>query len=218
MTDNRWTLDPAVNKYLANMTVPKQLIEKLQAESQPIEAAAPKSGNAAPDFEAERLSGSGQRSGEQLRLSDFRGRPIALQFGSYTCPVWRAQIHRFNEIYEELQKQLQFLIVYTREAHPEDGWQVEINHDQDVVYNQPTTINERAHVASTCLTRHGISTPVLLDDMDDSINKVYSGWPERLYLIDKDGIVRHRSVPGPFQMKAIETWYEALKEYATVST
>ena len=33
MTDNRWTLDPAVNKYLANMTVPKQLIEKLQAET-----------------------------------------------------------------------------------------------------------------------------------------------------------------------------------------
>ncbi len=218
MTDNRWTLDPAVNKYLANMTVPKQLIEKLQAESQPIEAGAPKAGNAAPDFEAERLSGSGQRSGKQLRLSDFRGRPIALKFGSYTCPVWRAQIHRFNQIYEELQKQLQFLIVYTREAHPEDGWQVEINHDQDVVYNQPTTINERAHIARTCLTRHGISTPVLLDDMDDNINKAYSGWPERLYLIDKDGIVRHRSVPGPFQMKAIETWHEALKKYAMMST
>ena len=117
MTDNRWTLDPAVNKYLANMTVPKQLIEKLQAESQPIEAGAPKAGNAAPDFEAERLSSSGQRSGEQLRLSDFRGRPIALQFGSYTCPVWRAQIHRFNEIYEELQKHLVGDNVRLRRVH-----------------------------------------------------------------------------------------------------
>jgi len=28
--------------------------------------------------------------------------------------------------------------------------------------------------------------------------------------------VRHRSVHGPFQMKAIEAWYEALKEYTTV--
>ena len=218
MTDNRWTLDPAVDEYLANMTVPKELIEKLQAESKPIEAAAPKAGDAAPDFEAERLSVSGQGSGEQLRLSGFHGRPVALQFGSYTCPVWRAQIDRFNEIYEELQDQFQFLIVYTREAHPEDGWQVEINHDQDVVYDQPTTMNERAHIAHTCLTRHGIPMPVLLDDMDDSINKAYSGWPERLYLIDEDGVVRHRSVPGPFKMKAIETWYEALKEYATVST
>jgi hypothetical protein len=27
--------------------------------------------------------------------------------------------------------------------------------------------------------------------------------------------VRHRSVNGPFQMKVIEAWYEALKDYAT---
>ena len=57
---------------------------------------------------------------------------------------------------------------------------------------------------------------MLLDDMDDSITKAYSGAPERLYLIDESGVVRHRSVHGPFQMKAIEAWYKALKEYATV--
>ncbi len=216
MTDNRWTLDPAVDEFLAGMTMSKELIEKLKAEHEPIEAAAPQPGDTAPDFTAERLSGSGQRSGEQLQLSSVRSRPVALQFGSYTCPVWRAQIDRFNEIYEELQDQFQFLTVYTREAHPEDGWKVEINRDQDVVYDQPTTLDERAHIAGTCPNRHGIRMPVLLDDMDDSITRAYSGSPERLYLIDETGIVRHRSVNGPFQMKAIEAWYEALKEYATV--
>ncbi len=215
MTDNRWTLDPAVDEFLAGMTVSEKRIEQLQAERAPIEAAAPQVGEAAPDFEAERLSGSGQRSGEQLQLSSFRGRPVALQFGSYTCPVWRAQIDRFNEIYEELQDQFQFLTVYTREAHPEDGWKVEINNDQDVVYDQPTSMDERARIAGTCQSRHGIQMPVLLDEMDDSINKAYSGSPERLYLIDETGVVRHRSVNGPFQMKVIEAWYEALKDYAT---
>ena len=215
MTDNRWTLDPAVDEFLAGMTVSEKRIEQLQAERAPIEAAAPQPGDTAPDFTAERLSGSGQRSGEQLKLSGFRGRPVALQFGSYTCPVWRAQIDRFNEIYEELQDQFQFLTVYTREAHPEDGWQIEINNDQDVVYDQPTTLDERAHIAGTCLAQHGIRMPLLLDDMDDSINKAYSGSPERLYLIDENGIVRHRSASGPFQMKVIEAWYEALKEYVT---
>lgn len=215
MTDNRWTLDPAVDEFVAGMTVSEKRIEELQAERAPIEAAAPKAGDVAPDFEAERLSGSGKRSREQLKLSSFRGRPVALQFGSYTCPIWRAQIDRFNEIYEELQDQFQFLTVYTREAHPEDGWQVGINNDQDIVYDQPTSMDERARIAGTCMTRHGIRMPVLLDNMDDSINKAYSGSPERLYLIDEQGIVRHRSGPGPFQMKEIEAWYDALKEFVT---
>ena len=217
MTDNRWTLDPAVNEYLAGMTVPQELIEKLMAERAPIEAAAPKPGDTAPDFEAERMSGGGQRSGDRIKLSDFRGTPVALQFGSYTCPVWRAQIDRFNEIYEDLKNQYQFLTVYTREAHPEDGWQVEINRDQDVVYHQPVTLDARARIAGTCLARHGIRMPVLLDDMEDSITTAYSGSPERLYLIDEEGLVVHRSVPGPFQMNAIETWYEALREYETAT-
>ena len=163
MTDDRWTLDPEVDAFLGNMTLSEKRIEELTAERAPIEAAAPKPGDIAPDFEAERMSGGGQRSGDRIKLSDFRGKPVALQFGSYTCPVWRCQLDRFNEIYSELKHQYQFLTVYTREAHPEDGWQVEINHDQNVVYDQPTTKDERADIAGTCLTRHGIRMPVLLE-------------------------------------------------------
>lgn len=45
---------------------------------------APKVGDPAPDFEIERLSGAGQRTGEMFRLSQAFGRPIGLIFGSYT--------------------------------------------------------------------------------------------------------------------------------------
>ncbi len=44
----------------------------------------PQVGDEAPDFELERLSPSGQRSGENLRLSSLRGRPVGLIFGSFT--------------------------------------------------------------------------------------------------------------------------------------
>jgi thiol-disulfide isomerase/thioredoxin len=142
MTDKRWTLDPAIDEYLATMTVSEELIKELMAERGPIEAASPNPGDAAPDFEAEQLSTEGRRTGEPLKLSDLRGRPVALQFGSYTCPVWRGQIDRFNEIYDELKDQFEFVTVYTREAHPEDGWQVDINHTQGVVYDQPTTADQ----------------------------------------------------------------------------
>lgn len=45
---------------------------------------APKVGALAPDFEIERLTPAGKRTGETLRLSSTRGRPVALVFGSYT--------------------------------------------------------------------------------------------------------------------------------------
>jgi hypothetical protein len=45
---------------------------------------APKAGGVAPDFEIERLTPAGKRSGETFRLSSTRGKPAALVFGSYT--------------------------------------------------------------------------------------------------------------------------------------
>lgn len=48
------------------------------------EADVPRPGTTAPDFMAERLDASGGRTGEFVRLSDFRGHPVALNFGSYT--------------------------------------------------------------------------------------------------------------------------------------
>jgi hypothetical protein len=45
---------------------------------------APGIGNMAPDFEVERLSASGVRTGQTFRLSSVRGEPAALVFGSYT--------------------------------------------------------------------------------------------------------------------------------------
>ena len=45
---------------------------------------APKAGESAPDFQIDRLSPAGKRSGERFRLSSTRGKPVALVFGSYT--------------------------------------------------------------------------------------------------------------------------------------
>jgi len=211
MNDKRWTLDPEINDYLAGMVPPKEIIERLIVERGPIEAAAPKTGEQAPDFAAERISDTGERTGEYARLADFHGRPFALLFGSYTCPVYRGQIARFNEIYAELKDRFQFLTIYIREAHPEDGWQVEINHAQGVTYNQPKTADERVGLARVCRNRHGIEMPMAMDNMDNDAEKSYSGAPERLYLIDAHGIVAYRSERGPFALQAIENWYQALK-------
>ena len=44
----------------------------------------PKVGDAAPDFEVEKLDKTGKRTGEFLHLSHYFGRPVGLIFGSYT--------------------------------------------------------------------------------------------------------------------------------------
>ena len=48
------------------------------------ESNAPAAGDPAPDFAAERLAADRTRTGEMFRLSEARGRPVALIFGSYT--------------------------------------------------------------------------------------------------------------------------------------
>lgn len=48
------------------------------------ERKAPAIGEPAPDFEIERLSVEGRRTGEMFRFSSARGRPVGLIFGSYT--------------------------------------------------------------------------------------------------------------------------------------
>ncbi len=44
----------------------------------------PRIGDEAPDFGLERLSPAGERTGDHLRLSALRGRPVGLIFGSFT--------------------------------------------------------------------------------------------------------------------------------------
>ncbi len=44
----------------------------------------PRIGTPAPDFEIERIDRDRKRSGERVRLSALKGRPVALVFGSYT--------------------------------------------------------------------------------------------------------------------------------------
>ena len=38
----------------------------------------------------------------------------------------------------------------------------------------------------------------MVDRFDDATEKAYSGWPDRLYLIDRDGRIAYKSRPGPF--------------------
>lgn len=52
--------------------------------------------------------------------------------------------------------------------------------------------------ASACVRNLGIHIPAILDGIDNTVEREYTGWPDRLYLIGTDGRVAFKSLPGPF--------------------
>ena len=120
---------------------------------------------------------------------------------------------RINEIYNAYKSDIDFYCVYVREAHPDDGvggFKTTRNTNDGVVFNQPTNIEERAEVAQACMLRMELEMPMLLDDMDNSIEDAYIAWPDRLYLVGNDGRITYRSEMGPWGFKTGD-WEEAIK-------
>jgi hypothetical protein len=66
------------------LNITKERFLEIRAAMAEREKRVPAVGSVAPDFELERLSPRGERIGRRERLSDYRGRPVALVFGSYT--------------------------------------------------------------------------------------------------------------------------------------
>ena len=89
-------------------------------------------------------------------------------------------------------------MVYIKEAHPSDGWQMSSNVRDNVIFADPKTDEERSEVASTCVRKLGLEMPALVDDSGNRTEAAYTGWPDRLYVIGADGRVAYKSEPGPF--------------------
>jgi len=91
-----------------------------------------------------------------------------------------------------------FYIVYILEAHASDVWQMESNIQQKVVFASPRSEEERTAVADSCVRNLHIEIPALLDNFRNTTEVAYTGWPDRLYVIDRNGSVAYKSTPGPF--------------------
>ena len=79
--------------------------------------------------------------------------------------------------------------MYIQEAHPSDLWQLPSTVKEDVVFSSPKTDSERVSLATACIRKLGIDMPALVDGIGDSTEQNYTGWPDRLYVIDNKGAV-----------------------------
>jgi Iodothyronine deiodinase len=94
-----------------------------------------------------------------------------------------------------------FYVVYIMEAHALDAWQDDDNKKDKVSIFSPKTLAERCAVEGTCATKLALRLPAVVDDMSNSTEEAYTAWPDRLYVIDFDGHVAYKSLPGPYGFK-----------------
>jgi hypothetical protein len=80
-----------------------------------------------------------------------------------------------------------------REAHPLDGKMP----GTFGLVEDPINDQERLDVAGTCVEELDLPMPALVDRIDDKVSKAYGGWPDRLYLVGKDGKIAYAGDRGP---------------------
>ena len=93
-----------------------------------------------------------------------------------------------------------------REAHPLDGKAP----STFGLVEDPITDVERLEVAGRCHDELDLPMPILVDRVDDKVSRAYGGWPDRLYLIGKDGKVAYAGAQGPKGFEP-EPWAEAIE-------
>ncbi len=111
-------------------------------------------------------------------------------------------------MYQAWKDRAAFLFVYVSEAHPSNGWQMEDNEKDDVIFEQPATLARREDVARQCCTQLKLSMPCVVDAMDNRVDEMYAGWPERLFIVAPDGRIAYAGGPGPWGFKPdeVEAW------------
>ncbi len=97
-----------------------------------------------------------------------------------------------------------FLVVYIREAHPEDGWILPENRRSKLAVLEPRTDEERRAAAATCAIGLRLRMPMVVDRIDNAVASAYGGWPDRLYLIRRDRRIAYQGGEGPFGFKPAE--------------
>ena len=116
---------------------------------------------------------------------------------------------RLDKFYLRYRDYIDFYLVYIQEIHPTDGWQILTNLSDGVLYQQPNSLDERAEMAGLCLLNLKLAMPTLLDGMDNGTDRKYAALPERLYVLDAEGRIAHRSGMGPWGFD-VDAWTDAI--------
>lgn len=115
-------------------------------------------------------------------------------------------------LFEAFREKASTYFVYIAEAHAVDEWQTESNEEAGIRVRQHVTLEERVAEARAGALRLGLSMPVLVDGIENTVSEAFAAWPERVYVIAADGRIAFKGGPGPweFDPEAARTALEEL--------
>ena len=135
-------------------------------------------------------------------------KPLVLVFGSYTCPKLRDSASALKRISEQHRNQVDFRLVYIREAHapggPDAQWQSTINERDGISLPIAHDLAEKSAHAQLCVRKLDLPWPASVDAMDGPAEVAYQAWPSRVYLIGRDGHVAFNSRLGELDFHPAE--------------
>lgn len=105
-------------------------------------------------------------NGKDVKLSDFYGKPIVLNFWASWCPPCKSEMPEFNQVYNELNGEVQFLMI-----------------------NQTDGGRETIEIASEYIKSQGFNFPIFFDTkLDAAYTYNVTGIPATFF-IDKEGYI-----------------------------
>jgi hypothetical protein len=125
-----------------------------------------------------------------------------LVFGSYSSPSFRQRAPQLQVLSQGESSRASLLIIYTKEAHPKDGWQVERNRDDKIAIPAHADMQSRIAQAKQAREALKLSIPIAVDDMDNSVATAYGAGENAAQVIGRDGTILARETwADPFALK-----------------
>lgn len=103
-------------------------------------------------------------------------------------------VGQIEKLYADYKDKAHIYLMYIREAHPIDG---RMKPSKDFPIADPKTLEERRKAAKDFAAKLKVTLPILIDTLDDRVDKAYAGWPDRIYVIDAEGKVAFKGDVGP---------------------
>ena len=134
----------------------------------------PKAGEPYIDFQATTLEG------KHVSLSEYLDKPIVLDTGSITCPIYASTTKAMNAL-QTRYPEVHFLLLYIREAHPGSRT------------GAHKSMQEKIEHAKAMVGLYGEKREILVDDLEGTAHRLYGSMPNMTYVIGTNGLVKFRA-------------------------
>jgi AhpC/TSA family len=93
------------------------------------------------------------------------------------------EVSPLNELYQRYRDQgFEFFTIYVREPHPGEH------------YGPHRTWEQKLKFARDCREQDGIHNPMLVDDLEGTVHRLYGLMPNMIYIIDKNGKIAYKAM------------------------